>query len=99
MKNGVFRNGVVKFATCSNTKNIPVDYRGHVDVFGVYCHDLESVFIVPVEAVPLRAGHLRVTAPRSGQQQGIRWAEQFRLDWSPPALETEFTIEHDAPEA
>ena len=64
-----------------------MDYRQDVDVFGVYCHDLESVFVVPVDAVPLRAGYLRVAATRNAQLRNIRWAEQFRLEWAPPTLE------------
>lgn len=86
VKNGILRNGIVKFATCSNTNNVPQDYRSDVDVFGVYCHDLATVFLVPVDQVPLRAGYLRVAAPRNSQQRNIRWAEQFRLDWSRPVL-------------
>jgi hypothetical protein len=38
-------------------------------------------------------GHLRLAATRNGQQRNIRWAEQYRLDWSPPALDADFTIE------
>ena len=86
VKNGALRDGIVKFATCSNTNKIQIDYRQDVDVFGVYCHELASVFLVPVNAVPLRAGYLRITAPRNSQQRKIRWAEQYRLDWAPPTL-------------
>lgn len=86
VKNGLLRDRIVKFATCSNTKNVPADYREDVDFFGVYCHELQAVFVVPVGAVPLRAGYLRVAAPRNNQQRNIRWAEQFRLDWTPPVL-------------
>ena len=72
-----------------------LDYRNDVDVFGVYCHELHAVFVVPVGAVPLRAGYLRVAAPRNNQQRNIRWAEQFRLDWTPPALELDVAVEPD----
>ena len=96
VKNGKFRNGIVTFRTASNTKNVPRDYRGEIDFFGVYCDALGSAFLVPVTAVPLRAGHLRVAAPRSGQRHGIRWAEQFRLDWSPPVLDDDFSVEPPA---
>ena len=90
VKNGILRGGIVRFATCSNTANVPIDYREDVDVFGVYCHELQSVFVVPVTSVPLRAGFLRVRPARNNQQRNIRWAEQFRLDWTPPVLsETE----------
>ena len=96
VKNGVLRNGVVRFPTCSNTKNSPVDYRRDVDDFGVYCHELASVFVVPVAVVPLRAAYLRVGAPRSQQQRGIRWAEQFRIDWSPARLDADPQLATDA---
>ena len=93
VKNGLLRDGFVLFRTASNTKNVPKDYRGEIDFFGVYCDELASAFLVPVAAVPLRAGHLRVRAPRSAQRQGIRWAEQFRLEWSPPVLDEDSAIE------
>lgn len=87
VKNGVLGDRVVSFATCSNTKNIPRDYRGQIDYFGVYCHDLQAAFLVPVGEVPLRAGRLRIGAVRNNQQRNIRWADQFRLEWAPPTLE------------
>ncbi len=87
VKNGVLGDRVISFATCSNTKNVPKDYRGQIEYFGVYCHELQAAFLVPVAEVPLRAGRLRIGAVRNNQQRGIRWAEQFRLDWQPPALE------------
>ena len=98
VKNGVLGDRVVSFATCSNTKNVPKDYRGEIDYFGVYCDDLSAAFLVPVAAVPLRAGRLRIAAPRSNQQLNIRWAEQFRLDWTPPTLSETDAKTGDAPE-
>jgi hypothetical protein len=71
--------GVVTFRTCSNTANNPHDYRGQVDLFGVYSPDLEAVFMVPLGDVPTRLAHLRLEPPRNGQGQGIRWAEPYRL--------------------
>ena len=98
VKNGVLRDRVVSFATCSHTKNVPRDYIGEVDFFGVYCHELASAFLVPIAAVPLRAGRLRIGAPRNSQQRNIRWAEQFRLDWSPPVLTTTEAQGDDVPQ-
>ena len=86
VKNGVLRKTIVFFRTSSNTKNIPRDYRGQIDYFGVYCHDLLATFLVPVDAVPLRAGTLRLTPTRNNQGLGIRWAEDYRLAWSPAQL-------------
>lgn len=78
-KNGLYRNGCIRFATCSNTGNVPVGYRGQVDVFGVYCHDLQSSYLVPVEDVATRFGFLRIDPVRNGQSKGVRWAEPYLL--------------------
>lgn len=97
VKNGVLRGEIVCFRTASNTKNRPKDYRGEVDFFGVYCHELRSAFLVPVEDAPLRAGYLRLTPPRNGQRRGIRWADQYQLPWSPPQLVIDgFGVEDDS---
>ncbi len=89
VKNGVLRNNAVRFATCSTTNDERRDYRNDVDVLGVYCDELACVFVVPVDAVPRSFGLLRVGPPRNNQQRGIRWAEQFRLEWSPTVLESD----------
>ena len=96
VKNGVLRDGTVAFATCSNTNDTPKDYRDDADFIGVYCHDLRSAFLVPVVGLPLRGGRLRLSSTRNGQRHGIRWAEQFRLDWSPPVLDDNYSIEPPA---
>jgi hypothetical protein len=71
--------GVLTFKVCSNTRNTPRDYRGEVDVFGVYSPQLDQVFIVPVGDVATRLCHLRLEPTRNGQAKGIRWAEPYRL--------------------
>ncbi len=78
-KTSRLRDGCIAFRTCSNTRNIPADYRGQVDVFGVYSPELNQVFIVPIEDVRTRNGFLRVDHPRNNQASNIRWAEPYRL--------------------
>jgi hypothetical protein len=96
VKNAVCRGDIVFFRTASNTKNEPKDYRGQIDFFGVYCHDTASAYLVPVDAVPLRAGTLRLTPPANNQRKLIRWAQDYRLPWAPPQLVLEgFTIRPD----
>lgn len=68
---------VVVFSTCSNSKQVRRDYRGEADLFGVYSPELDEVFLVPVEAVPKRAGSLRLGPTRNRQQKGIRWAKDY----------------------
>ena len=78
-KTSRLRGDVVAFATCSNTKHVRKDYRGEVDLFGVYSPELDQVFMVPVGDVPLRLGHLRLRPARNGQARGIRWANDYAL--------------------
>lgn len=93
VKSGSLDERVVIFATCSNTKNVPKDYRGEIDYFGVYCHELGAAFLVPVDGTPLRSAQLRLGPTRNNQTHKIRWAEQYRLDWTPPVLKEGWTLE------
>jgi hypothetical protein len=70
---------VLRFRVCSNTANVPRDYAGEIDVFGVYSPDLGNVYVVPVVEVPLRACHLRLGPTRNGQSHGIRFADDYLL--------------------
>jgi hypothetical protein len=78
-KNGRLLGEVVKFSTCSNTKNQPKDYVGDVDAFGVYSADLGCVYLVPIYAVATRGCHLRLKPPRNNQRKGILWADDYLL--------------------
>jgi hypothetical protein len=69
--------GALVFATCSNTKQVRKDYRGQIDLFGVYSPDLGAVFLVPVADVPPRAATLRLEPARNGQTAGVRWARDY----------------------
>jgi hypothetical protein len=67
------------FRTCSNTGESPKDYRGEVDLFGVYAPELGQVYLVPVDHVPTRYGSLRIDPPRNAQVKGVRWARDYLL--------------------
>jgi hypothetical protein len=56
------------------------DYSGDVDFFGVYCPELDRVYLVPISI----AGHfqnctLRVEPSRNNQCKKIRWARDFEV--------------------
>src|SRR5439155_26640702 len=70
---------VLHFRTCSNTNNLPRDYRGEIDLFGVYSPELDQVYLVPVADAPSRGCYLRLSPARNGQAKGIRWAEDYLL--------------------
>jgi hypothetical protein len=78
-KTGRVVRSVLTFKVCSNTRNSPRDYRGEVDVFGVYSPELDTVFVVPVNHVATRLCHLRLEPPKNNQAVGIRWADMYRL--------------------
>ena len=73
-KSGRYRNGAVLFATCSsyahhpNPKPTRRAYIGQVDDFGVHCHDLGTVYLVPIEdATTGNHASLRVDKPKNNQ--------------------------------
>lgn len=78
-KTSRFAGGAVSFRTCSNTGNVPRDYRGEVDLFGVWSPELERAFLVPVEGVATRRCYLRIGPAANGQHRGIRWAADHEV--------------------
>jgi len=80
-KTGRLRNGAVQFDPCSvdyRTRKRK-GYRGQVELFGVYCPDLDKVYLVPVEDVAIRVAALRITPPKNGQKKGIRLAADYEV--------------------
>jgi hypothetical protein len=78
------RGDVIIFRTCSNTGNLPLDYRGEVDAFGVWPPDLEQAFLVPAELLGTRTCSLRLGPAANGQSKGVRWAQDHLIGGDPP---------------
>jgi len=82
-KTGRLRNRRVIFNAQSVRSNTRVaersSYVGEVDVFIVYCPDLDRIYAIPVDDVPLSEGSLRVEPTANGQKKGIRWAADYEL--------------------
>jgi hypothetical protein len=57
-----------------------LNYRGRADVFGVYCPELDQVFIVPVEDAAGFATSLRLRPSRNNQRRRVRDATDFAPD-------------------
>jgi hypothetical protein len=72
-------DSVLVFRTCSNTRNIPRDYAGQIDVFGVYAPVQNLVYLVPVAGSPKGYGSLRIAPTRNGQRKGVWWADDYLL--------------------
>ena len=76
-KTGREVNGAIVFRTCSEIYGKARDYTGDIDLFGVYCHDRDEVYLVPVDDVPPRGAHLRLRPALNGQRARIRDAAQY----------------------
>jgi PD-(D/E)XK endonuclease len=86
-KTARFKNGCVEFNTYSVlrdkiTKGYKRVYYGDkVDFFGVYCAQIDKVYLVPVDGVATSGGLLRVTDRTTAQFGGAasRWAAQYEI--------------------
>lgn len=78
-KTGVYRRGCVRFHPCSSGGGKKCDYRNQIEVFWVYCPELDKVYQVPVGDVGTRQALLRVDPPLGGATSGIRWAKDYEL--------------------
>ena len=84
-KTGRYEVGTVEFNTGSTNdwyyrKRIKVkDYQGQIDYFAVYCPQLETTYLVPVDHVGTSQARLRVGQLKHKQEKGIRWAADYEL--------------------
>jgi hypothetical protein len=82
-KTGALRNGCVVFNTHSQARNgQELHYHGAADLFGVYCPDNETVYLVPVEDMGRSKGYLRVDPPRNNWKPDggtVRSAEKYKV--------------------
>ena len=77
--------GAVHFHPCSiDSRSRPgrcvrKGYAGQVDLFGVYCREVQKCYLVPVGVAPATGCYLRIMPARNGQQRGIRWAADYEI--------------------
>jgi hypothetical protein len=87
VKTGLFDGETVEFRGYSvhtNSRgNVHDQYDGDVDYFLVYCHDLETMYLVDEDDVASNM-RLRVAEP-DVEQPSINWAEDYAFDerWPP----------------
>jgi len=61
-------------------------YIGDADFFGVYCPDVQRVFLVPVSDVTEHVGCLRWDRTKNAQSRKIRWADPYVVPVEPVQL-------------
>jgi hypothetical protein len=83
VKTGRLRKGVIRFACFSSHAHRGGPscrrYTGEIDSFAVYCPDVDAVYLLPIDAIPVHLGMLRVVPTLNGQSRKIRWARDFEL--------------------
>jgi hypothetical protein len=55
------------------------DYRGQVEYFGVYCPQINSAFLVPVDIVGMTEGKLRLVETKNNQSKNVHWAKDYEI--------------------
>ncbi len=80
-KSAVYRDGAIVFAASSlnSITRKRKNYRGQIEVFWVYCAELDRIYEVPVDSVCESHASLRVEPPKNGASKNIRWASDFEL--------------------
>lgn len=79
-KNGLVRDGNMRFKSVSTNgftgKN--KDYTGTIDVFWVYCEELDKVYEIPVD-IASKASYtrLRLTTPEKNIE--VKWAKDYEI--------------------
>jgi hypothetical protein len=82
-KTGRLRRGGVEFSTKSVWVNSQGahwrGYAGEADVFLVYCPDLDTVYLVPLEVTPISSMLLRIDSTLNRQSRRVHWAADYLL--------------------
>lgn len=78
-KTATLKDGVVRFKTHSMTRSTGKtrSYHEEVEFFGAYCHENNTVYLVPVADAPNNVCYLRLDPPRNNQTKGLRWAKDY----------------------
>jgi hypothetical protein len=83
VKTGRLRKGAIVFSCYSSHTHRDGPscrpYVNEIEFFGVYCPELDSAYLVPIEDAARLSGALRVDTPRNGQTRKVRWASPYLL--------------------
>lgn len=83
VKTGRLRNGVILFNCYSSHSHrggaVCRPYTDDVDFFGVYCHELDSTYLIPIGEIRVLRGSLRIAPTKNGQGRKLRWADEYLL--------------------
>ncbi len=80
-KRGVieFNTAIIYHARGETGSHVRRGYIGQADYFGVYCPELGTLYLVPVEDAPKGIASLRVRPTKNSQAKGVLMAETYEL--------------------
>ena len=82
VKTGQLEDGKIGFSTCSSSTHrggVKKDYRGDVDFFGVYCKELDTCYLIPIDITPKRRMVLRLNETKNNQKTSINYANDYEI--------------------
>ena len=81
VKCGRIRNDCIEFNSAATDHGRGrVSYDGRADVFGVHAHQLDRVYMVPVDDCARLRAYLRLAPTRNNQQRRVRYAGDYAFE-------------------
>jgi PD-(D/E)XK endonuclease len=74
-----FNTAITDHARGERGSHVRRGYVGQADYFGIYCPELGTLYLVPVEDAPKGIASLRVRPTKNGQVKGVLMAETYLL--------------------
>ncbi len=84
-KVGCLKDGQISFMTSRHRRRVKdrpagwISYRGEVDLFGVYCPQNRTCYLVPANEVKEKRAFLRLAPTRNNQKKGVRRASAYEI--------------------
>jgi hypothetical protein len=81
-KTGRYSSGHIAFNVCSSQAHrggAGKSYHGEVDLFGVYCAQLDKVFLVPIDGLPNQTACWLRVDPMANKLPNVRWARDYEI--------------------
>ena len=82
IKTGNYLKDTIAFNCCSTAPRGDREIRNYINQiewFAIYCHQLDKVYIVPVEDANKSTMVLRLTPTKNGQTTGVKFAKDYEI--------------------
>ena len=79
VKTAHYKSGAIRFKSCSQRTRtcIKDKYNGQADLFGIYCLELDKVYLMNIDETDHQELTLRLERPKNNQSKYIRWATNY----------------------